>query len=231
MQNNRLKNMINSEFTKHSSTYNSYNIIQNEVSKRLIQKIDTKPKTVLELGSGSGVIYSKIDWEIDRFIGIDFSLGMCNLHPKTDKIDIYNSDFDDFDYSKFDTNSFDAIISSSALQWSKNIPSLIKEFSRLSKNHYFAIFTNQTFYKLFDYLGIDSPLPSLDYYHDSFGDNYKYEVLRYTLEFDTIKEVFQYIKKSGVSGGAKRLSYKEAKQLYNNYPYKNLEFEIVLITN
>jgi hypothetical protein len=34
-----------------------------------------------------------------------------------------------------------------------------------------------------------------------------------------------------VSGGAKRLSYKEAKQLYNNYPYKNLEFEIVLIAN
>jgi len=43
--------------------------------------------------------------------------------------------------------------------------------------------------------------------------------------------MFKYIKKSGVSGGEKKLSYKEIKKLINNYPLNYLEFEILVLKN
>ena len=41
--------------------------------------------------------------------------------------------------------------------------------------------------------------------------------------------MFRYIKKSGVSGARKVLSYKESKKLLNEYPVNYLEFEVVFI--
>lgn len=41
--------------------------------------------------------------------------------------------------------------------------------------------------------------------------------------------MFKYIKKSGVSGGEKQLSYKETKQLMHTYPLSYLEFEVLFV--
>jgi malonyl-CoA O-methyltransferase len=41
--------------------------------------------------------------------------------------------------------------------------------------------------------------------------------------------MFRYIKQSGVSGGERKLSYTQTKQLMENYPLKYLEFEVLFI--
>jgi malonyl-CoA O-methyltransferase len=41
--------------------------------------------------------------------------------------------------------------------------------------------------------------------------------------------MFNYIKKSGVSGGEKQLTYKQTKQLMKNYPLNYLEFEVLFV--
>jgi malonyl-CoA O-methyltransferase len=41
--------------------------------------------------------------------------------------------------------------------------------------------------------------------------------------------MFRYIKKSGVSGGKKRLGYKEMKALMKHYPLDYLEFEVLFV--
>ena len=51
----------------------------------------------------------------------------------------------------------------------------------------------------------------------------------YTLEFDSTREMFKYIKKSGVSGGEKKLSYKQTRYLMETYPLDYLEFEVLFV--
>jgi malonyl-CoA O-methyltransferase len=41
--------------------------------------------------------------------------------------------------------------------------------------------------------------------------------------------MFRYIKKSGVSGGEKQLSYKETRHLMETYPLDYLEFEVLFV--
>jgi len=57
----------------------------------------------------------------------------------------------------------------------------------------------------------------------------EYEVLNYKLEFENKKELFQYIKNSGVSGSQKSLSFEQSKRLYKNYDLGYLEFEVVFV--
>jgi malonyl-CoA O-methyltransferase len=55
--------------------------------------------------------------------------------------------------------------------------------------------------------------------------------VRYRLAFDSVREMFRYIKRSGVSGNRNLLKYKEMKSLMQNYPLDYLEFEVVFIQN
>jgi len=52
---------------------------------------------------------------------------------------------------------------------------------------------------------------------------------RYKLEFETRRQIFDYIKKSGVSGGKRLLSFSQVKKLLHNYPKNYLEFEVLFV--
>ncbi len=43
------------------------------------------------------------------------------------------------------------------------------------------------------------------------------------------KELFDYIKKSGVSGSSASLDFKNAKKLYKEYKLNYLEFEVIFV--
>ena len=57
----------------------------------------------------------------------------------------------------------------------------------------------------------------------------QFEIHHYRLEFESTREMFRYIKQSGVSSGERKLSYTQTKQLMVNYPLKYLEFEVLFI--
>ncbi|WP_281951734.1 methyltransferase domain-containing protein [Nitrosophilus kaiyonis] len=221
------------EFSRFAKTYQKYKIIQTKVAKHLISKIDSKPKKILDLGAGSGEVYKNINWDFDNFIAVDSSKEMLNLHPdfKVKKLLCDFSTNSCFDILK--KERFDLIIASSSLQWSQDLDFTFKEISKLNKDFIFAIFTDKTFETIHKIVNIKSPIYSLEEIL-SLSQKYfliNYEIKRYRLFFKNSLEMFRYIKKSGVSSGRKRLSYKEMKFLIDNYPYKYLEFEVVFLWN
>ena len=94
-----------------------------------------------------------------------------------------------------------------------------------------AIFTSNTFKTINKTASINSILKSADEVNEIQKKyfNAEFEVLNYKLEFESTRDMFKYIKKSGVSGSRKILNYKESKRLLNEYPLSYLEFEVAFI--
>ena len=61
--------------------------------------------------------------------------------------------------------------------------------------------------------------------------NAKTFVKNYELTFSSARELFAYIKKTGVSGGARGLNFAQTKDLLLNYRSTRLEFEVVFVVN
>lgn len=224
------------EFSRFAHQYNRYNMIQAEVAKALVEHIPvSKYRTIVDIGCGSGEVYNNIErcgHHFEEYIALDSSKEMLELHPSAQNIVKLQADFNDTEmYSRFATDSEAILLSSSALQWSKDLDFTISHLSRKSEKAYFSIFTAGTFKTLHQIAKIDSPIYTqeklqevLEKYYDA---SFKTKV--YRLEFDNVREMFQYIKKSGVSGGEKQLSYKQTKHLMQNYPLEYLEFEVLFM--
>ena len=220
------------EFSKNASSYNEYNIIQKEVAKKVVSLVENSPKKVLDLGCGSGEIYKLIDWDIDEFIAVDISYEMCKLHPKNSKINVINANYEDDNlFKKLKQKKFDIVISSSSLQWCSNLDDIVKKISLLSNNCVVSIFCDKTFKTIYELSTLKSFLPSRDKVLESFKKYFTvdYSIENYKLFFPDNISKFRYIKKSGVSGGKRRLGFKQTKDLIKNYPLDYLEFEVIFI--
>jgi len=226
---------ISSEFSKYATYYGSYNIIQNQVVEKLLGHINTKPKRVLDLGCGSGAVLEKIEWMLEHFVGVDFALGMLELHPKADYIEcIYGNFNDDMLFEHLQTYIFDYVISASALQWADDLDHVMKNIAALNAPVGLAIFTAGTFKTLNKTASLEPLLRSRKEIKDlqkKYFSDAAFEVVKYTLEFESVREMFRYIKKSGVSGSRRALSYKETKKLMDEYPLNYLEFEVAFIVH
>jgi len=220
-----------SEFSKHAKDYDNNNIIQRIVSKALVRDIKKQPKKILELGCGSGQIFRHISWDIEYYKAIDFSPSMCELHPRGKSIDVKCFDFDSHDFFKdIKDEKYDLVLSSSAMQWSKDLKLLINRLLKVSLNIQAVLFTSNTFKSIYEITKQKPTILSLKEIKQSIKHTkHSYEVFNYKLEFETKKELFKYIKNSGVKGDIK-LSFKEAKNLYKHYSLDYLEFEVVFVS-
>jgi len=223
---------ISSEFSKYALDYNSYNVIQKKVIEKLLTYVKHKPKNILDLGCGSGTLCSAMDWDYEHFTGVDFAKGMLELHPKSPKIELLYADFNDNAlFEDMLTYIYDFIFSASALQWADDLEKVFSGIKKLNAPVALAIFTSNTFKTINQTASIDSILRSADEVRE-LGKKYfnaKSEVVNYKLEFESTRDMFRYIKKSGVSGSRKILNYKESKRLLREYPLSYLEFEVTFI--
>lgn len=225
---------ISSEFSKYAVDYNSYNIIQDKVVKKLLSDLKAKPKKILDLGCGSGAICKNITWKYSSFIGVDFAPGMLEIHPKSKDIECIYGDFnDDRLFENLLTYQYDHIFSASALQWATSLDSVLKNIKLLNSPISLAIFTSGTFKTLNKTAGLEPLLRDSATIKNTIEKYFKcnFEVVKYKLEFDSTRDMFRYIKKSGVSASRKVLNYKQTKKLMNEYPLNYLEFEVVFITS
>lgn len=223
------------EFSKHANSYESYALIQKDVAKQLCSRITTNSLDILDLGCGSGAVYHNLCSQIHTFVGVELSSSMCALHPKAGHITLFEKSFDDEQlYKTFSKHYFDYVVSSSALQWSQDRKKIYANIKELTHSCIFAIFTDKTFSHLHSFCELSSVLPSKQTLQKEIEEVFvqhkkSYTTLPYKLYFNSLKQMFEYIKKSGVSGGEKRLSYQMAKNLYQNYDRDFLEFEVLLI--
>lgn len=219
------------EFSKNAHSYDVYTSLQQEIAHYLVSQIHSKPKKILDLGCGSGAVFKQISWDIECFWGIDSAQSMCELHPKNENIHIICEDFESKTLCSQLQTSYDLLISSSALQWAKDIEALIAQFSLRCKEGAFAIFTDKTFESIYAMSGLTTFLPNAKALIAMFETYFSchYEVKTFRLFFDDNLSKFRYIKKSGVSGGEKRLSVAQTKALIQNYPHEYLEFEVLFL--
>jgi len=224
------------EFSRFAKQYDSYNMIQKEVAKKLVAMIKRGHySTIMDIGCGSGVLYQEIDNReigFDTFWALDFSSEMLSLHPTNHKVCKQIFDFNSKQYFEaLPTSSNNLILSSSALQWSKDLDFTLCEISRLGSHFYFSLFTSNTFSTLHQVANISSPIYSKSYILEILNKYYDFKSteVSYHLRFDDTRQILQYIKRSGVSGGKRQLSYKETKDLILCYPHDYLEFEVLLI--
>jgi malonyl-CoA O-methyltransferase len=225
---------ISTEFSKNAPSYGDNNFIQNIVADKLLSLVKTKPQYILDLGCGSGALCNKIDWNYKKLTGIDFAPGMLELHPKSKKIEAIYGDFNDKTlFENLSTYSYDYVFSASALQWAEDLDTVFKNIKNLNIPVALAIFTSSTFKTLNDTAKIQSMLldaKEIDTLQKKYF-NANVEIVDYKLEFDNVRDMFKYIKDSGVSGSRNILTYKDMKRVMNEYPLNYLEFEVIYIVS
>jgi malonyl-CoA O-methyltransferase len=161
---------------------------------------------------------------------MDISSEMLALHPDTAKITRVRGDFNEPEvFGALSPSRYDLLLSASALQWSSDLDITLQALRPLSERCCFAVFTAGTFRTLHAHAGITSPIFNEDLLKEKLGKYFDaaFETVRYKLHFDTVYEMLRYIKESGTSGGERRLSYKQTKQLLDEYPLDYLEFEVL----
>lgn len=223
---------ISSEFSKYAEHYGSYNVIQNRVVEKLTSHVKGEPRKILDLGCGRGAVCKNVSWEYDSFTAVDFAEGMLELHPTSQIIQVMHGDFNDASLFKdLQVKKYDYIISASALQWADDLDLVFKNLKKLNAPVALAIFTSNTFKTLNATASLKSILKSaqeIDMLQKKYF-NATFEVVNYRLEFESTREMFRYIKQSGVSGARKVLDYKQTKKLMRDYPINYLEFEVAFI--
>ena len=229
---------VQNEFSKYAEDYGNYNIIQEKVVKKLVDDLERQPRTVLDLGCGKGALFNAIDWPVSHFVGVDFAPRMLELHPKeANHVDVVECVYGDFNdvalFEQLSYHNFERIFSASALQWADDLEGVFTNIASLNRPLSLAIFSGSTFKTLFEVAGVEPLLRSSEeviamakrHFHVDI------EIVQYRLEFGSVREMFRYIKKSGVSGHRNLLGYKEMKRLMQNYPLDYLEFEVIFIQN
>ncbi len=117
-------------FNKMSHSYAKNCALQNEVAKVLVEFCDEflgDSRKIIDLGAGSGNIAKNLgDRQVDFFLALDNAPNMIALHPQNlpnvARIKRLCYDFEDYDFS----DECDLVLSSSALQWAKDLDSLFK---------------------------------------------------------------------------------------------------------
>jgi len=224
------------EFSRSAHEYDSYNVIQAEVATALVKQLASYHfTTLIDMGCGSGEVYKNIEKHhicFENFIALDASTEMLAIHPSGEKIEKICADFNLAQtFEKIVLGEDSLLLSSSALQWSKNLDFTLFEISKKVSYVHFAIFTSNTFKTLHQTAQIISPIYSVEILKDSIEKYYDatFELKEYRLHFETVREMFNYIKKSGVSGGEQQLTYTQTKQLMKEYPLDYLEFEVLFV--
>ncbi len=220
--------MKRDSFEISAKSYNSNSIIQKCVAKELVSHIDFDVEKILELGAGTGEVIKNINSHFSKYIAIDLSPTMLSQHPKAKNIELICGDFEKLDYLLLE---HDLLISSSSLQWAQNMEKILKEIDLRSKKFLISIFTSYTFSSLHRFLGVKSPIRSKEEIEKILKDNSidcQLYTKRYSLKFDNTKEMFRYLKKSGVNR-EKVLDFKDAKRAILCLESNDLEFEVIFL--
>ncbi|MEA2047180.1 MAG: methyltransferase domain-containing protein [Campylobacterota bacterium] len=225
------------EFSRFAHQYNDYNMIQSRVASELVEKLPSSSySNVIDIGCGSGEIFKNFqsrNISVTNFVALDSAKTMLDIHPNDKNIFKVCSDFNaDSFLESLPVQQYDLLISSSALQWSRDFNFTIEKLSSLSETFYGAIFTSGTFKSLHQTANLLSPIyddRKVQEFISKYYTNTRFELHHYNLEFNSVREMFKYIKQSGVSGGEKKLSYKQIKKLMEEYPLDYLEFEVLFI--
>lgn len=221
---------ISTEFIAHNfkkahATYDQSALVQHQMCQHLITLIQTRlpdasPKSILEIGCGVGnltKLYHPL-WQIDELYLND----LYDVHSDIDRAKLIIGDIEHIELPRVDM-----ALSSSALQWMKDLPTLCHRIHHAlsdASTFAFATFGQDNLHETKTLTGIGLDYHSLDDIIQMLSkagfDVIHTEQTPYTLYFDQPKQILRHIKETGVSVGSVGWTKSSLAQFYENYRKK-----------
>ena len=142
-------------FNRAASSYEKYSHIQDKISQNLLEKFDNKKnrlENILDLGCGIGKNGIFLQDKFQPKLLVNFDIAENMLKESRKKIAESNKKFNDkncttfhicgdMENIPFNSETFDLVWSSSAIQWCNNLSSVFKHIRRILKPNGFLIFS------------------------------------------------------------------------------------------
>jgi len=143
------KAKVRKNFEQVASTYDVSAVLQKEVASRLLERLDyirLKPKAVLDLGCGTGVITADIlkRYPKAHIIALDLALNMLKQTQQNSKGWFSKKPSclcSDAEKLPLSDNSLDLLVSNLMLQWSNDVQLVFNGFQRVMAPNGLLMFT------------------------------------------------------------------------------------------
>lgn len=208
------KALVSSRFSAGTSTYNDHAAVQIDVVERLMarmrelnldREVMAARNTVLEIGSGSGMLTRAVASLIDRarFLIWDISAPMPALPPGRD-YEFVNCDAE-LAVARLIPQSVDAVFSASTIQWFNSPAKFFRDCHRAMRPGAYAFITTYVrgnMHQISDITGNALPLPPSAAWQRMAAEVFEVaDVIEYErdLDFATPLDVLRHLKLTGVN--------------------------------
>ncbi len=194
------KTLVKERFKKNLKTYKDNSVIQNKMADKLISMISNNPKSILELGCGTGVLTEKL---INKYNFIKYNASDIVLECEpyirkiSDKINFIQSDIEEFEFKE----KYDLIISNATFQWIENLEPFIEKLKKqLNPNGelIFSTFGEDNLKEITNITNVGLNYYSLENLKKIFTPSEIIEE-KLSLEFNSAKDVLKHLKLTGVN--------------------------------
>lgn len=221
---------IKSRFEKSMDKYDENAVVQNDMATILIDeliKISNKFESILELGSGTGLLTRQIKEKLNfkNYTANDIVEKSKNYIEKI----IPNAEFIHGNSLKINIpNNFDLIISNAMFQWFSNLEDILVRCKKELNEEgilAFSTFGRDNFKEIMDLSGVGLKyLSAIEIKNILLSENYKIELIEeytQTLKFKNPLELLAHMKNTGVNSlSAKPWTIKEIKEFCEKYMRK-----------
>lgn len=223
-----LQEQVASRFSKSMCTYNENAQAQNIIAQQLAEKLKKsgkrQGKSLLEIGSGTGLFtnrYAQII-DVDEATLID----LCEIpqHKFTEKLRNIKADAEQWLEHLTEDVKFDFILSASTIQWFVDIDRFFRNCKlHLSENGVLCIstFIAGNLYELDEFRVSPIKYYSVEQYTDilkRYFDKFSVYEDKIELSFDSPQDVLKHLRLTGVTASGKKSNITDLKRLIANYP-------------
>ncbi len=209
------KKRIQQAFNIKASSYDEYSVVQREVGRRMIERLDLlkfKPSNILDLGSGTGYLAELLlsRFPLANITCLDLAENM--LHECREKNTDFNLIMSDIESLPFKPASFNLIISSFTLHWCEEIEKIFYDVRKSLQSDGVFMFTTvgpntlNELQKAYKYIDIEQHVNSftdMHLYGDSLlkcgFDDPVMDLEEIIIEYPTFKGVLNSLKKTGAN--------------------------------
>ncbi|MBT3697920.1 MAG: malonyl-ACP O-methyltransferase BioC [Gammaproteobacteria bacterium] len=232
------KKRIQHAFNIKAISYDEYSIVQREVGRRIIERLDLlkfKPLNILDLGSGTGYLAELLSSKFPSSSITCLDLAENMLLECREKNSTFNLVVSDIESLPFKPSSFDLIVSSFTLHWCEEVEKIFYDVRKSLCSDGIFMFTTvgpntlQELQKAYKHIDLEQHINSftdMHLYGDSLlkcgFDDPVMDSEEITIEYPTFKEVLNSLKKTGantvIGQEPKYLSKKSYMSLSQAYP-------------
>ena len=129
---------VSQSFSQAAKGYDNEAFLQRKVADRLLQKLEGlnfSPTKILDAGCGTGYCTNKLasQFQNAEILGVDIALGMVEEAKRKFRNNNINFQCADINEMPFESDSFDLVFSSLAVQWIKDPEQAFSEINRIMK--------------------------------------------------------------------------------------------------